>query len=228
MRGADRLSVLEAVCDVSAPARRAAAREALCRAVSTREEAVAARPSADGFYLWSALVEGRWTLLDAFTAAGVRYVVAHENPTAAGTARALTLRERLVLSQVLAGVSGKCIALEMQISQSTVSRVLRSALDRLGATDLCTLSGLRTARFEPLGGLGAGAVAFARIEGMACLLAELTAAERSVLGGVIAGQTMAGIARDRHSSPRTVAHQLESIYRKVGVTSRRELLAMFQ
>jgi DNA-binding NarL/FixJ family response regulator len=205
-----------------------AAREALRRAVIAREAALAACRAADASCLWVDLIEGRWTILDAFTASGARYVIAHENSPDARDSRALSPRERIVLSQVLAGVSSKRIALEMQISQPTVSRVLRSALGHLGAADLCTLAGIRTALFEPLDRLDSGAFAYARIEGVTRSLARLTDAERSILDAIMAGWTMATIAKDRGTSPRTVAHQVESIYRKVGVMSRRELLAMFR
>lgn len=51
----------------------------------------------------------------------------------------------------------------------------------------------------------------------------LTGAERDVVRGVLAGWSNARIARERNSSPRTVANQLAAIYRKLGISSRREL-----
>jgi DNA-binding NarL/FixJ family response regulator len=51
----------------------------------------------------------------------------------------------------------------------------------------------------------------------------LTRAERAVARGVLSGWSNAEIARRRRSSPRTVANQLASIYRKLGVSSRAEL-----
>jgi len=221
--GADSLLVIEAGCAPPTFERP----EALRRAVLARELARMGRPAAGGFILWPALIEGRWTLVDAFTDSGTRYVIAHKNRAAPGTTRALSRREQLVLSQVLAGSSSKRIALEMEISTSTVSRSLRAALRRLGATHLSTLAGIRTALFEPLDSPDASAVAFARIEELNLPLGQLTDAERAILGGIIAGQTTAAIARDRGTSRHTVAHQIQSIYRKVGVSSRRELLVRF-
>jgi DNA-binding CsgD family transcriptional regulator len=52
---------------------------------------------------------------------------------------------------------------------------------------------------------------------------NLTAAERQVALAVLSGLSNADIARMRGSSPRTVANQLATIFRKLGVRSRSEL-----
>ena len=56
-------------------------------------------------------------------------------------------------------------------------------------------------------------------------LDELTSAERAVTKLVLSGKSNSEIARQRGTSPRTVANQLASLYRKLGVRSRRELSA---
>lgn len=53
----------------------------------------------------------------------------------------------------------------------------------------------------------------------------LTPGEREVIELVLQGQSNSDIARMRGTSFRTVANQIASIYRKVGVKSRRELFA---
>jgi DNA-binding NarL/FixJ family response regulator len=55
--------------------------------------------------------------------------------------------------------------------------------------------------------------------------ATLTEAERAVVSGVLRGLSNAQIAADRGASVRTVANQLASIFRKLGVRSRHELIA---
>jgi DNA-binding NarL/FixJ family response regulator len=57
------------------------------------------------------------------------------------------------------------------------------------------------------------------------LPACLTDAERHVCELVIAGESNASIARERGTSVRTIANQLASIYRKLNVYSRCELVA---
>lgn len=58
------------------------------------------------------------------------------------------------------------------------------------------------------------------------VLAELTPAERAVARLAAAGSSNAEIGRERGCSSRTVANQLASIYRKLGVGSRGELIAL--
>jgi DNA-binding NarL/FixJ family response regulator len=56
--------------------------------------------------------------------------------------------------------------------------------------------------------------------------ASLTPAEREVLELLMAGLSTAAIARRRRRSERTVAHQVDSIFRRMGVHSRLELFAL--
>jgi DNA-binding CsgD family transcriptional regulator len=57
---------------------------------------------------------------------------------------------------------------------------------------------------------------------------DLSASELEVIEAWIGGQTMRAIAKLRGASTRTVANQIASAYRKVGVSSRGELLARLQ
>lgn len=54
--------------------------------------------------------------------------------------------------------------------------------------------------------------------------ARLTAAEAHIVDLVLRGFTNEEIAAKRSSSPRTVANQLQAIYRKLGIGSRIELV----
>jgi DNA-binding NarL/FixJ family response regulator len=58
--------------------------------------------------------------------------------------------------------------------------------------------------------------------------ARLTPSERAVATLCLQGLSSAQIARKREVSERTVANQLAALYRKLGVRSRRELLASFR
>ncbi len=55
----------------------------------------------------------------------------------------------------------------------------------------------------------------------------LTPGEAAVASLAVTGLSNAGIARARGSSPRTVANQLASVFRKLGVASRLELFAWY-
>ena len=54
---------------------------------------------------------------------------------------------------------------------------------------------------------------------------ELTSAERDVALLALAGKSNNEIAEARHCSVRTVANQLQSVFRKLGIRSRAELAA---
>jgi DNA-binding NarL/FixJ family response regulator len=55
---------------------------------------------------------------------------------------------------------------------------------------------------------------------------RLTPAEAAVARAAVAGLSNREIARQRGSSPRTVAEQLRSVYGKLGISSRTELAVL--
>jgi DNA-binding NarL/FixJ family response regulator len=203
-----------------------ATREALRRAVLAWDQ-VRTAPRSGGELLWSALLAGRWSLFDTFTASGVRYIAAIRNLEPIAARRALGPREQIVLEHVLAGRSGKWTAFELKLSESVIARTLRLALDKLGAPDAATIAGVQILAFEPLHGVGAQVdLAIARTAPAARSLANLSNAERSIVTDLLSGKRIPAIALERGTSPRTVAHQIGSVYRKLGTSSRRELLAL--
>jgi DNA-binding NarL/FixJ family response regulator len=203
----------------------ASANEALRHVVLARDRLRNGHGSVGLQPLWPELLAGRWSLLDAFTTAGMRYLIAYKNPEGA-TLRALHDRERAVLELALAGHSGKWIAFELRLSESTVARTLRTALRRIGATDTAPLVGVHNAVFEPLDGVAPGVeLAVARLM-PATTSVGLSDAERAVVTGILGGKRIAAIARERGTSPRTVSNQIASVYKKLGVSSRREVIAL--
>jgi DNA-binding NarL/FixJ family response regulator len=176
--------------------------------------------------LWERLLSGRWSILDIFSVHGMRYVIAYKNPDDVALG-ALSERDRAVLELALAGRSGKWIALELQLSESTVARTFRRARHHLGVADTTALMGIRNALFESLEGLAIGVdIAMTRLTPVALSAAVLSDAERAVAAGMLGGKRAAAIARERGTSIRTVANQIANIYRKLGVSSHREALAL--
>lgn len=55
---------------------------------------------------------------------------------------------------------------------------------------------------------------------------SLTAAELAVAEGILEGQSMRELALSRGVSERTIANQTARLYRKLGVVSRHELVAL--
>jgi DNA-binding CsgD family transcriptional regulator len=80
---------------------------------------------------------------------------------------------------------------------------------------------LRASRFS----VGGDEYAVLEFRVAAAIPAGLTAAEREVAALAAAGLSNGDIARRRGRAPRTVANQLASVFRKLGVASRAELAA---
>jgi DNA-binding NarL/FixJ family response regulator len=202
----------------------ATAREALHGLVL--DDDVDGEHSISGQALWQELLDGRWSVLDAFMTRGTRYVVAHRTPPGI-TLRVLAAQERTILDLSLSGRAGKWIACELHTSESTVTRTLRTALRRLGTVDTTTLFGLQRATFDQLAGADDRvALAVARLRPAKLWITCLSEAERAILGDIAAGRRTTAIAHARGTSPRTVSHQIANIHKKLGTSSRCEMLAM--
>src|SRR5690606_33853208 len=186
--------------------------------------------------LWQGLVEGRWTVLDRIDSDGKRLFIAFCNSGSADP-RALTPGERAVLQLAVEGSSGKQVAAALQLSPSTVSQRLASARRKLGAQKGCdpfelyarrptldrfplTWPELRTARGSK-GPLETFVLSVELAPGE--LPSLLTPAERELVRLLLAGRSRQSVARLRGVSPHTIHHQITSIYRKLGISSRREL-----
>lgn len=183
---------------------------------------------------WPALIAGRWTLVDRFESGGRRLVVACRNDPLAAPYHMLRGAEAAVLRRALAGVAGKVIAADMRMSDATISRLIARSLRRLGLRSLAEAGALLALPVSSVGvGHGPTTVDVGVVQlrspdappGRLEASALLTAAERGVLSGVLEGHSHRTIAARRHTSLRTIANQVASIFRKLGVHSRRELIA---
>ena len=211
--------VVHAVGEARAPGALAALR----RMVRATERARSG-PRADDEPPWPDLVAGRWTLVDAFDHGGRRYVVAYRNPPDAPRTP-LSLRAQEVLTRTARGEPSKVIAAALGVGEAAVSMTLHEAMRVM-----------RIERVADLIRLGAEAppeVVF-RDEALTALalapagrlaLDALTAAEREVFTELVRGRSNRAIAAVRNRSERTVANQVASVFAKLGVDSRRGLLA---
>lgn len=177
---------------------------------------------------WPTLVSGQWTLVDQFDSDGRRYYVALRNEAGAEALVKLTRREREVLAQAVQGASSKAIADALSSSESTINTHLASAMSKL-----------RIRRRSELPWLDADVDAWQTVVGDSSLLVmrtrddstrlldgfDLTEAEKAVVAGVLAGLSNDEIAHRRGVRPRTVANQMQAIFRKTRVFSRAELCA---
>jgi DNA-binding CsgD family transcriptional regulator len=221
------------VADARGEAEGATARDRLRAAVRDRERARAAAGRADpdaALRVWEGLVAGRWSLVDHFEADGRRVVVAVPNDPAVPDPRGLSVRERQVCQFFGMGRGPKQIGYILGLSGSTVGHALARARDKLGLGSAAELAaffapgGVR-ARLEEAELAGERVAVGAYPLADPGRLAGLTEAERAVAVALARGATYAAIAADRDTAARTVANQVQAIYRKLGVGSRQELCA---
>jgi DNA-binding CsgD family transcriptional regulator len=164
-----------------------------------------------GMRVWTALVDGRWSLVEHTDSDGQRHYLAFENTPRAQAYRALTERESIVVDQSIQGLAGRYIAYSTGLTPARISRLLTSAATKLGFHNRLELvrvaSTLRShGKFGLLG-------------------SPLTEAERDVWRLVSEGLTNAEIAKRRGTSVRTVVNQVANLFRKVGVRGRGGLVA---
>ncbi|MCA9631916.1 MAG: helix-turn-helix transcriptional regulator [Myxococcales bacterium] len=221
--------LIHAESGVATPELRELLRTAVQRAdkARTRKERAAPESALD---LWHGLVDGKWSLLDRFDTDGRRYVVACQNPLITPSVRQLTTREREAAQLAALGFSNAEAAYALGTSESTAATHTANALNKLNVArrvELVALWMTLAARdAERLALLYKPIRVDAVTSGVASPpdLAKLTAAENEVTELVAQGLTNAQIAERRQASERTVANQLQSVFRKLGVSSRSELI----
>ncbi len=206
------------------PARQRCARERLRETALSLHRARGERSREErGLDLWAGLVAGRFSLVDRFVADGRRLVVAIKSPPSVLDPRALTERERQIVELAAEGASNKNIAYTLGIGESGVGTQLGRALRKLGLERRTELApAMRAVAIEAR--LGAIELAVAGVDLRMDDLA-LSSAERAVVQALLRGLSDREIAIERGTSERTVANQLRSIFRKLGVASRAELIA---
>jgi DNA-binding CsgD family transcriptional regulator len=111
------------------------ARQSLIEAVRRVERARGALRRSDpdeAMAIWSALFDGRWSVVDRTESDGRRFLLARRNPPGPPDPKALTQGERDVLACVARGHSNKYAGFLLGVAASTVSTRLDSALRKLG------------------------------------------------------------------------------------------------
>jgi DNA-binding NarL/FixJ family response regulator len=126
---------------------------------------------------------------------------------------ALSRREQQVAAALQFGMADKAIAHSLGLSTSAVAEYTGRLRRKLGC-----LPGEELLALHVSGGMGDPAV---RVR----LLERLTPAEHLVACSLVTGLSHAQIARERGISSRTVASQVASVFKKAGVSGRRELVA---
>ncbi|MEZ4263509.1 MAG: helix-turn-helix transcriptional regulator [Polyangiaceae bacterium] len=195
------------------------------RTTKAREEPDAALAT------WRALLAGEYTLLDRFESDGRRFVVAIPNRPAVRDPRGLSPREAVVAAWAARGHSDKLIAYELGVATGTVTALMNRALRKLGAKTRTELARRMTPPTD---------IERVRVDGEQELvvlsstsdgaddarLASLSDAERAVVLEAAKGMRNDDIARRRGVSAKTIANQLASAYKKLGVATRVDLVPL--
>jgi DNA-binding NarL/FixJ family response regulator len=220
---------IEAIFDPNGRTQRAVGMARMQNALDRLREVVRERDRASlplpDSSAWDAVIAGRWSLIDRFDSDGRRFVVAYRNPPGVLDPRRLTAREEGVTTLATVGRSNKEIGLDLGVPEQDVATLLTTALAKLGLASRTLLPIFWRdlhGRAWAVSDSEASLVALARQadpEGQA----PLTAAERAVANGLLAGLSERDIARARNSSTRVVARHAATLYHKLGVHSRAEL-----
>lgn len=202
-----------------------------CRAIDqarTRQGKDQAEEDAAAAHAWPFLIAGRWSLIEDFESDGRRYFIAVRNPPEATSVSELTKRERQVADLVMHGHSNKYVALELGLSEATVKTYLRSVMTKLLLHSRTTLVALGQRVHVHQLSLGEDEILLMTSHDNIDEILEtlgLTQAEKEVAHGIIEGHSNLDIARKRGTHERTIANQVQSLFRKLGVHSRAELVA---
>jgi DNA-binding CsgD family transcriptional regulator len=111
---------------------REALRDAVLRSEKARGKQRRTDPEA-ATEAWTAMVSGRWSLVDRFERGGRRYIVARRNEHNLPDPRALTQRECVIANLAALGKPNKLIGYELGVSESAVGTHLSQAMRKLGA-----------------------------------------------------------------------------------------------
>lgn len=187
---------------------------------------------------WPALVSGRARIVDS-GATDAHHYFQFVTVDAAPDAKAFSARRVSILERVLLGEAPKVVAMESGCTTSTVAMTVGNCLSAMGldrrssrvpALLVLMLHALHgkvqrlSLHLERGSGQGEGRhlVSSGRLEH--CLSRRLSASEFAVVSLLVEGKTHVEIARQRGSSVRTVANQIASTYRKLGISGRIDLL----
>lgn len=178
------------------------------------------------FAWWSALELATWAVVDQVDHLRVRFLLLRENRD---PQIPLTAREREIVEHASRGHSNKRIAHDLGVGSSTVSTHLSRAGAKLGLRTRTAIIQARKALAREHAIVSLLEVARERfaVVSVAAVPAPdtLSSAEWEVVRLVVAGESNARIAQARGVSERTVANQIASAMKKLGVGSRADMTA---
>lgn len=203
------------------------------RSLATRQDLEVAQPFELG-RLWQELCRGHWRFRDTFTTDERYFAIIL--PVAA-PARAMDWRKLQVLESILLGTPPKVVAIESRRSFSSITTNAQECLRWMGlprraghVSVLLTMAA--RALHRPGSGPQFGRISELSLDGQRAFVISalrpdlrfpvpLSSAEAAVVRSLLAGKTYAQISGARATSPRTVANQIGTAFKKLGVSGRR-------
>ena len=184
--------------------------------------------------LWLELCRGTWRFRDTFPTEN-RYISLIEEP-GVRFPQPLKAGKLSVLKRVLLGEAPKAVAIDLRMGLSSVAAAIQDCLLGMGipgrlsqASVLLTMAAC--AAHQPESSPTLGRLSRVEANGEAYWVVSvvrpdlsfpvpLSHAEAAVVRELVAGRSHAQISHLRATSPRTVANQLATVFRKLGVSGR--------
>jgi len=183
--------------------------------------------------LWDHLCRGTWVFCDTFSTSERCFAVLRSP----ASPEPLNPRKLGLLERLLLGTPAKVIAFEQRRSLSSVTMATQDCIRAMGLdcrasqasvlVSMAATARLRNDLANQHGRLSRLQVADRQYFVLSALRpdlhfpVELSLAEAAVLRSLVAGNSYAQISGERARSPRTVANQLATAFRKLGVSGRR-------
>jgi len=188
--------------------------------------------------LWQQLSAGAWVFNDTFSSEERHFAIVRRSPVA--VPRPVDARKLRLLESVLLGKSPKVVAIEQARCLSSITASIQECVRSMGitvrvsqASALLTMaaralhrpnSSPTLGRISELSNDDGAFIVISALRPDLRLPVELSLAEAAVLRRLVQGDTYAQISSQRATSPRTVANQLATAFRKLGVSGRRATL----
>lgn len=185
--------------------------------------------------LWLDLRSGAWRFVDTFSTD--ERCIAILQPSTPLPPLPLSERKVALLERILLGTPPKVVALDCHRSLSSITAAVQDCLRSLGlSTRASQITVLLTmavrAHHRPLSRPQLGRLSKLHLDDRAYSVVSvlrpdlqfpvpLSDAEAEVVRSLVAGHSHAQISGARATSPRTVANQLATAFRKLGVSGRR-------
>lgn len=185
--------------------------------------------------VWDALASGHWRAADTFSTETRLYLLLKR----VSATRPPSAADLEMLRRTLLGARQKVVAMDSHKSHSSVTGRLGSCMSAMGfephasrapallvaaaaaAAGQTRLGNARTTQIEQ-GGAHYWIVSVPRLEG--AVEHSVTRTELKIVKLVVEGMTHQQMAQEHGSSPRTVANHISSVFHRIGVSGRSELL----